>query len=161
MSKKIYFFSRIIFGSIYIFLLFFFSYESLKDGKVSANSSNTFRLLLSVLFYLIFKKKLPCDLSFKIFVRKGIGHFGYFFLLGSISFYFYLSVFKKKTFPIFLFFHVGSGMIFIFLTEFLFQNIAVHRFPSFSDVALDSSGFFLATLLFLFFFLILKKRWKF
>lgn len=158
MSKKFYFFSRIIFGSIYIFLLFFFSYESLKDGKVSANSSNTFRLLLSILFYLIFKKKLPCDLSFKIFVRKGIGHFGYFFLLGCVSFYFYLFIFKKKTFPIFLFFHVGSGMIFMFLTEFLFQNIAVHRFPSFSDVALDSSGFFLATLLFLFFFLISKKR---
>ncbi|MBR2967651.1 MAG: VanZ family protein [Clostridia bacterium] len=91
-------------------------------------------------------------------IRKGLGHFAAFFVLG---------IFATLTFALFInrkwlgaIFTIISGFSIASLTEFL-QMLAPGRGPSFADVLLDFYGFIIATAatLFAFFVIIaIKKR---
>lgn len=95
--------------------------------------------------------------AFYLFIRKLIGHFGFFFLLGSVSSLFYYSFMKKnKKWFIWIIINVVSGVAIAFISEFVCQSIAKGRTPSMKDVGIDSLGFIIATaLITLIYFLVL------
>ena len=92
--------------------------------------------------------------GFSAFIRKGIGHFGGFFLCGAFGFLaFYCSFSLSKT-PLSL----ACGGFLALFTEFL-QLFAEGRSADFFDSLLDFAGYFLSSLL-LFFFVFLRERKK-
>lgn len=177
---------QIILGIIYSLLVIIFLWESLKDGHTSAVESNkvgdvftsmiggghggghggsivsatqTSETISEIVkdsglgpFETIEQKN-----AFYLFIRKLIGHFGFFFLLGSVSSLFYYSFMKKnKKWFIWIIINVVSGVAIAFISEFVCQSIAKGRYPSMKDVGIDSLGFIIATaLITLIYFLVL------
>ncbi|MBO4989865.1 MAG: VanZ family protein [Clostridia bacterium] len=93
--------------------------------------------------------------GFSTFIRKGIGHFGGFFVCGALGFFaFFFTASLEKT-PLSL----ACGGFLALFTEFL-QLFAEGRGAQLSDSLLDFAGYFLSTaLLYLLFFLLgLRKR---
>lgn len=74
-------------------------------------------------------------------IRKAIGHFGAFFVLGILTCFTYFTFIKTKWLAGCV--TLTSGFATAALTEF-FQSLVPNRGPSLSDVLLDFSGFCLA-----------------
>lgn len=148
LRKRIY---QIVLFVLYIGLLVFFSYESLKDGSSSSDSSSRISLIISSIIEFFTGKDFIITDSFDYLVRKLIGHFSYFCLLGIISSLFYYSfVNNLKKLNYFSIVHFSTGFVFAFITEYLFQQIAIGRNPSMKDVIIDFSGFiFISSFIFL------------
>lgn len=137
--KRIYQISLFI---IYIALLVFFAYESLKDGTASGESSNRIGNIIASIIEFFTGKEFVITDRFNYLIRKFIGHFSYFVLLGCISCLFYSSFSKKiKDLELLSIVHFATGLMYAFMTEFLFQMIAVDRMPSLLDVFIDYFGF--------------------
>lgn len=154
---------QVVLFILYISLIIFFSYESLKDGSSSSESSSKISLMISSFIELLTGQDFIITDSFDYLVRKLIGHFSYFCVLGIVSSLLYFSFANNlKKLNIFSIIHFSSGFIFAFITEYLFQQIAIGRNPSFKDVIIDFSGFiFISSFIFLIlFFKFLRKFLK-
>lgn len=146
MKKRIY---QIILLIIYISLLVFFSIESLKDGNSTIESSNKISFLIRDIIQFFTGIKIDVDDNFNYIIRKFIGHFSYFCILGIVSSLLYLSFDNKKNYNKLFFIHFSSGFIFAFITEFIFQLFISGRSASFKDVMIDFLGFiFISPLIF-------------
>lgn len=137
MEKKIY---QIILGILYISLIVFFSYSCLQNGDSSGNFSVQVSKGIANVLNSIFKTSYVVDDNFVHLVRKLIGHYGYFVLLGIVSSLFYYSFnnlgLVKKIIINFL-----SALVFALISEFIFQLITSGRAASIIDVLIDYSGF--------------------
>ena len=82
MKKRIY---QIILLIIYISLLVFFTIESLKDGNSTMESSNRISFLVRDIIKFFTGINIEIDDNFNYLIRKFIGHFSYFCVLGIVS----------------------------------------------------------------------------
>ena len=78
--------------------------------------------------------------AFFRFIRKGLGHFGAFLVLGIFSTLTWLSFMNRKKIIAAIPINFASGFFVAALTEYL-QSKVPNRGPSFADVELDFSGF--------------------
>ena len=78
--------------------------------------------------------------NFYYYIRKGIGHFGAFLVLGIFSTLFYLLFLRRKLYILGIAINFLFGFLFAGLTE-LIQKFVPGRSGLFSDVIIDYSGF--------------------
>lgn len=93
----------------------------------------------------------------KEFVRKGIGHFGLFVLIGFFGFLTFYNFFLRKKIAVLL--NLVAGLLIASISEII-QIFADSRGPAFKDVLLDFSGYLLSTLIILGVVLIIKLTKK-
>ena len=79
-------------------------------------------------------------------VRKALGHFGAFLVLGIFSTFTYLLMFNKRKWIISIPFNFISGFYIAFLTEFI-QRYVPGRSGNFDDVLIDMSGFLISSII--------------
>lgn len=138
MKKRIY---QIILLIIYISLLVFFTIESLKDGNRTMESSNRISFLVRDIIKFFTGINIEIDDNFNYIIRKFIGHFSYFCVLGIVSSLLYFSFNNGKNYYKLAIIHFSSGFIFAFFTEFIFELFTSGRSASFKDVMIDFLGF--------------------
>ncbi len=152
MNKR--YIKRIVFGIIYILLILFFTYKCFETGDDSSSSSyKVAKFIKNVLGHVGIDIKMTD--GYITLIRKLIGHFTYFLILGIISIIFYLTF---NPYKIMIAIHYCVGFIFAFASEFLFEGNTVGRNASFKDVIIDFSGFILGSSVIVIFYLIHKKK---
>ena len=152
-SKIIY---AIIVTTIYLGLLITYIYFSLSSGNDSSNfSENISKFIANTLNNM--GANITPDENFHVIIRKLIGHFGYFVLIGISSFMFY-NMLKNIKFIFRIIIHFSMGFLFAFFTEFGLQKIATNRGPSIVDTMIDFDGFSLSVIVILIYFLINHKK---
>lgn len=93
----------------------------------------------------IVKKPLITDIqSFTSFIRKALGHFGVFFILGIFSLFTYALFFKKRQWLYSIPIHFASGYFIAVLSEFI-QLYVPGRGGTYKDVMIDYSGYLIST----------------
>ena len=99
--------------------------------------------------------------SFFLKVRKSIGHFGAFLVLGIFSSLTYILYFDSKKWKFTLPINYLQGIGLAFLTE-LIQLFVPGRVGSLTDVLIDSTGFIISSTMIIIIFIIknLKKKRK-
>ena len=137
---------QITIGSIYIFLLLAYGYLSLQTGSDSAEQSKDVVGSMAAILQFIFGSDIVVDGAFVTFIRKLVGHYIYFVGLGLFSWLFYYS-FKNIKLWKRLVIHFSSGLIYSFITEFVFQIMMQDRNPTWGDVFLDFGGFITVSLI--------------
>lgn len=140
MRKKLYIAYQIFVGLIYIGLLAGFIYLSLQTGDRSAQQSNQVASAVASVVGSATGKPVEVTPSFRLSIRKWIGHFGYFAAIGLVSWMFYVS-FRRVRYSRRLLLHFLSGFLFAFFTEFVLQMTAEGRTSSMMDVLIDFGGF--------------------
>ena len=154
---------KYIFLVCYIFITLVIFIKAFEDGEKSAASSDQ---VTDVIIGTI-DGITPGDESItdkfdiediKLFIRKAIGHFGLFLVLGIFAAMTYYLFIKNKLLSLII--SIVVGLITAGLSE-LFQGIPVGRAPSFTDVLIDYAGYMIAVLLFSLIFYLpyyIKKR---
>lgn len=152
---------HVIIGIIYLFLLVLFSIKSLESGSDSSRLSKKVSEFIAAAINNIFNKNIEVTDKFEHYVRKIIGHYGYFVILGCVSVFFYIMFNKLKHYIRFIV-HFVTGFLFAFITEFIFQNIASNRTSSMKDVGIDYLGFITVSLVvcIIYYIKIYKKKKK-
>lgn len=136
-----------------------------KSPKYLYSISTGEKILNHVDIEIIFEVKpqlLIADLnSFFLKVRKSIGHFGAFLVLGIFSSLTYLLYFDSKKWKFTLTINYLQGIGLAFLTE-LIQLFVPGRVGSLTDVLIDSTGFIISSTIIIIIFIIknLKKKQK-
>lgn len=136
-----------------------------KSPKYLYSISTGEKILNHVDIEIIFEIKpqlLITDLnSFFLKVRKSIGHFGAFLVLGIFSSLTYLLYFDSKKWKFTLPINYLQGIGLAFLTE-LIQLFVPGRVGSLTDVLIDSAGFIISSTMIIIIFIIknLKKKQK-
>ena len=136
-----------------------------KSPKYLYSLSTGEKILNYVDYEIVFEikpKLLITDLnSFFLKVRKSIGHFGAFLVLGIFSSLTYLLYFNSKKWKITLPINYLQGIGLAFLTEFI-QLFVPGRVGSLTDVLIDSTGFIISSTIIIIIFIIknLKKKQK-
>ena len=93
------------------------------------------------------KKNLTDDIeNFMVVVRKVLGHYGAFLILGIFSTFTYYFYLKEKYSGLARFINFFSGFLIASFTEFL-QTITPARAGLFSDVVIDYTGFLTSALI--------------
>lgn len=150
-----------------LFILFWLSYvvmglvlvgHSCMNGEVSTEESNVVgRILDSVLSVVVPDPTgagRPISLwwdGFQTFVRKGIGHFGGFFVFGFLGYFaFFFSEWKESG-------TIFGGVGVALFTEFI-QLFTDGRSGQFSDVLIDVAGYLAATVILYFIVFFVPKR---
>ena len=166
---------QILLGTLYAVLVFFFLAESLKDATSSSESSKGLTDVVTSIVdnikpggnggggnasHIPTVEEQQAYNNFHLLVRKGIGHFGFFFVLGGISSLFYYSFMKEKRWYIWVIINLVAGIALAFISEFVCQNMAKGRYPSMKDVGIDSFGFIVSFLTITIIYLLILKRRK-
>ena len=154
-SKIIY---SIIVTIIYVGLLITYIYFSLSSGDDSSNLSGSLADVIANTLNKMGADITP-DENFHMLVRKLIGHFGYFVLIGISSFLFY-NMLKNFKFIFRLIIHFSMGFLFALFTEFGLQAIASNRGPSIIDTMIDFGGFSVSIIAILIYLLVIYKKKK-
>ena len=146
----------------FLFLLLYFaafSYHciaSLQSAKQSSEVSKGVTEVIVEIKEEVFKQEVKDVEKLHYDVRKIIGHFAFFGLIGLFGFVAYYLFTESIKYS--LVFTLLSGIV-MSLTSELLQNFANERGPSIVDALIDYSGYLLASLVvFLIFFLIIKKK---
>lgn len=140
---------RNILTIIYLALIVLFSYFCMQSGDDSSITSNSFSNSICYLFGITNTEQISS------FIRKAIGHFGFFLFFGLISSFLYMT-FYKLSYLKQIGIHFITGISFILMTEFLFQVIAINRGPSFMDCLIDFSGFLISSIIVLIFYFVIR-----
>ena len=136
-----------------------------KSPKYLYSLSTGEKILNYVDYEIVFEikpKLLITDLnSFFLKVRKSIGHFGAFLVLGIFSSLTYLLYFNSKKWKITLPINYLQGIGLAFFTEFI-QLFVPGRVGSLTDVLIDSTGFIISSTIIIIIFIIItfKKKQK-
>lgn len=142
MKNKILWFRilQILLLVLYIGLIVFYTLKSLENGIKSTESSNKVTDITANVITTVTQKPVEKTEDFKSFVRKFIGHYSFFVILGTVSVFLYLTLKRLKPHYRFII-HFTTGFIYAAMTEFWFQRVAGSRGPSWNDVGLDYLGF--------------------
>ena len=155
MKRKIF---TSIFFVIYIFMISFFIYKCLENGTKSTESSNKVVDIVVDITENITNKPVVVDDNFKTMIRKLIGHFGYFLVLGTVSIIFYLLLEIKKYPWIKIVLHYSIGILLAFISEFVLEANTSGRGASIQDVGIDIGGFVLLSTIILLIYLLIKYK---
>ncbi len=139
---------------IYIFLIFYSFYHSLKNGESSSNDSQKFSNFIKNTFSVFNFNQINNDV-FNIIVRKLFGHFGLFLLIGIFGLISYFLIFAKIKLSIIV--NLIIGFIVSVLAEIL-QLFTTGRNYSFTDIIINFLGVLLGTLFALSFIIFLNKK---
>ena len=146
---------------LYIGLMVFFIIMCKESGNKSSESSQKVATVTANLINTVSGKDVVSSNSesFQRFVRKFIGHFSFFVVLGSVSILFWLSITEIKRF-IRIIIHYSIGILFAIVSEFLLEGTTKGRGPSWSDVMLDSFGFIILStiIVLIYYFIYLKSK---
>lgn len=142
---------QIVVLTIYIVLVLVFLIFSLQSGSSSSGLSSS----ITNVFCNIFNIENNKDIVEKI-IRKLIGHFGYFLLMGIFSSLFLYSL-KNTRFLYLFIINLSINLVVAFISEFLCQAIASNRCPSIIDVLIDYSGFMISCSIITFIYLKHRK----
>lgn len=130
---------------LYVLSILIVYISSLQSGSVSSSESGWItNFLLKIITNLDF---LKLDLDFETLhsiVRKLIGHFGWFFVVGIFGFLTFSPFLENK--PKGLWISLSIGVV-IAITSELLQFFAIERGPMESDMAINFSGYLTSTLL--------------
>ena len=156
MSKKNFLFT-FIFGALYIFLMLFFAHKCLETGTQSTQSSNNVAEVIKDVSNEVFNTDIQMTDSYTTLIRKLVGHFGFFLVLGTTSFLFYMSL--KRGLTVKLMYHYIIGFLFALVSEFCLEGSTNGRSASFKDVLIDYSGFIaLSSILLIIYFVVRYKK---
>ena len=155
MSKNKFMAIQIILSILYVAMLVFFAYECFKNGEDASKQASGVANVVANVQEAITKKPVVVDDNYRLAISKGIGHYGYFCLLGLVSVLFYMT-FKKLKIGFRVLLHFTSGIVFAFLTEFVAEALTSGRNASFTDVLIDTAGLFTFSSIFLLIFFIYK-----
>ena len=78
--------------------------------------------------------------NFFYFIRKSVGHFGAFLVLGILSTFSYMLFIKPGKWWLAVIVNLSQGVAIAFITEYI-QTFVPGRYGALSDVMIDSSGF--------------------
>ena len=157
--KKSNIIALIISGILYVSLLIFFTIMCLQTGSESSQSSNRVAKLVQSILNTLFNAHIELTDTYLTVIRKLIGHFGYFLVLGITSIIFYLNLPIKLSLRISL--HYIVALIFAFFSEFALEGSTSGRSASIKDVCIDYSGFiFVSTIILIIYLLNVKKLQK-
>lgn len=97
--------------------------------------------------FTVHKKNVIDDMSeFMYYVRKGLGHFGAFLILGICSTFAYMLFFRRKLTPVGIILNFALGFLFAGFTEYL-QTLTPGRVGAMSDILIDYSGFLTSSII--------------
>ena len=143
---------KYLFLVCYIFFTLLIFMKALENGEVSSESSSEVTdVIIEVIDTVTPGEESITDKfdieDIKFFIRKAIGHFGLFFVLGVFSSLTYFSFIHKKKLSLISITIVG--FITASLSEIL-QGIPGDRYPSVGDVIIDYVGYLLALIMLIF-----------
>lgn len=154
---------QIILFLIYIGLMVFFAVKCIETGVESQASSQKVVDTTAVVINQVAGEGTvdPLDSSFQNFVRKFIGHYGFFVLLGIVSILFHLSFNDKYNDYILVSVSYGVGITYAVLSEFWLEGSTNGRGASWKDVGIDTLGFMTVSfIIVLIYYLIKLKKQK-
>lgn len=154
---------QVVLLALYIFLMVFFIVKCLENGEKSTESSQVVVDVSAEVINTVRPSNPvnPESPSFQTMIRKLIGHYGFFTLLGLVSTLLYLSLPKPKHYIRIAISYV-VGFSFAIISEFLLEGNTSGRGPSWSDVGIDSLGFITLSIIVvaIYYILLLKKGMK-
>ncbi len=141
---------KYIFLVCYIFITIVIFTKAVEDGETSAESSDQITDIVVDTIDTITPGEESITDKFDIediryFIRKAIGHFGIFLVLGVFASLTYYLFIKRKLVSCII--TIIVGFVTAGLSEIL-QGIPADRGPSFNDVLIDYAGYMIAVLLF-------------
>lgn len=129
---------RIISLILYIALIIFFTIKCFENGDTSTSTSRSVAKIIKNILNTIFRTNIEMTDGYLKIIRKLIGHFLYFLVLGVVSLIFYLT-FERRNLNIII--HYTIGLLFALTSEFIFEANTSGRNASFNDVIIDYIGF--------------------
>ncbi|MGM9969136.1 MAG: VanZ family protein [Anaeroplasma sp.] len=142
---------------LYISLISFFTYQSLKNGEESSKASSEVSNIIAGVGEAITQRPIEVTEKFDYNVRKIFGHYLYFVVLGIVSILMYYSI-KGLKLIVSTTIHFSTGFLFAFITEFVLQKLTEGRGPSMKDVGIDCLGFVTVSLIIVIVVFITNKR---
>ncbi len=130
---------RIISLVLYIALIIFFTIKCFENGDTSTSTSRSVAKIIKNILNTIFRTNIEMTDGYLKIIRKLIGHFLYFLVLGVVSLIFYLTFEKRRNLNIII--HYTIGLLFALASEFIFEANTSGRNASFNDVIIDYMGF--------------------
>lgn len=167
MSKK-YKIIRIIFLILFIISCVILIVESATPGTQSANKSNavsdTIAKVINDISEAVTKEpKITNMEEFRSYIRKLVGHYGAFLIMGIFASFTFMMFFRYKKWWVFwvkVSALISYGFLFAALTEIIQLNTP-GRAGVFSDVLIDFSGFMTSVgIIVIIFFIIYFKKFK-
>ena len=157
---RLYKIHQITLAIIYIALMVFFVCKCLENGADSTESSQRVADATATVINGVAGSGTVDSQSesFHSWVRKFIGHYSYFVLLGSVSTLFYLSLRKKVKDYLLLTISFSVGFIFAVISEFLLEAKTLGRTGSWSDVGIDYLGFITLSIVIVFIYYLIKFK---
>lgn len=154
----------VVFLIAYFLLLGFMIYLSVEDGNESTASSNRVGTLIANVLNIFGASIDPSNETFKMLVRKLVGHYGLFLLTSLMGIFSILCLKEKRREKyILLITSILLGVAVAFLTEYI-QGFSEGRGPSVKDSFIDIAGYLTPVILYICvnFFVIFKdnKRGK-
>ena len=135
---------NVLYLILYILSILVVYFSSLQSGHVSADESSWITN-----FFFQFITSLDClkiDIDYDVLhsiVRKVLGHYGWFFVIGVFGALTFISFMNHKK-RVWITLVIGA---FVAITAELMQFFAVNRGPMASDMLINFSGYFTSTLL--------------
>lgn len=161
-KETLYKIHQLVLFIIYIALIVFFIIKCLETGDESTKTSQVVVDSTATVINTIHGEGSvdPKDPSFINFVRKFIGHYSYFVVLGGISILFYLSLRDRFKEYLLIIIHYGIGIGFAILSEFLLEGKTMGRGASWADVGIDSLGFITLSIVIIGIYYLIKQKKK-
>lgn len=127
--------------AIYMYLILIVAYTilSLQNGDDSSHTSSSVASAVAKGQEIVTGKTVTVTEKYKYNVRKILGHYGFFVLIGFTSALTYMLSPMKKWISTII--HFSAGLLFAIITEFWFQASSKGRSPAFNDVLIDYAGF--------------------
>ena len=127
--------------AIYAYLILIVAYAilSLQNGAESSHTSSSVASAVAKGQEIVTGKTVTVTEKYKYNVRKILGHYGFFVLIGFTSAFTYMLIPIKKWISIII--HFSTGLLFALITEFWFQASSKGRSPAYNDVLIDYAGF--------------------
>lgn len=148
---------KISFFVLYFVAFAFHCLFSLQSAQTSSGVSYGLSDLIAKIIEDVFKKEINDFDNFHNIIRKVIGHFAFFRLIGLFGFFTYYLFTESIKYS--LIFTLMSGVIMAFTSELL-QIFAIDRAPSFIDALIDYSGYLISSIVLSVIVLIAKRQKK-
>lgn len=140
----------------YLLLVLAYTILSLQNGEKSSNTSSSVAHAVADAQETITGKNVIVTQKYELNVRKIVGHYGFFLLIGLFSAFSYMMSPLKKNISAII--HFLTGLFFALITEFWFQASSQGRSPALKDVIIDYSGFLTFSVLIVTAFIITQKK---
>ena len=158
-KQKIYLIFNIVFLVLYVSWTIFLVLSASMNAEASTKQSNSVTtVVVETINDIAGKEVIKNNDNTKQIIRKLIGHFGGFLILGIFSSLTYFMAIRKRIYlPIII--NYVSGFLIAMLTEFI-QLFSNGRSGEFKDVMIDYGGFLISSpiIMVIFIIILINKR---